>query len=110
MRLKKEFVEKISKRIIESLIIKDLIIWEGDHNRLESIISDIIIEDLMVEDRLNEEVKQLLGEHVFATSIPKDVALTEAPSHGKAVFSYDIRSRAAKAYIDLAKEVLNRGG
>ena len=60
MRLKKEFVEQISKRIIESLISKDLIIWEGDHNRLESIISDIITEDLMVEDRLNEEVKQLL--------------------------------------------------
>ena len=60
MRLKKEFVEKISKRIIESLIIKDLIIWQGDHNRLESIISDIITEDLMVEDRLNQEVKQLL--------------------------------------------------
>ena len=60
MRLKKEFVEKISKKIIESLISKDLIIWESSPDKLELIINNIIIDDLMVEDRLNEEVKQLL--------------------------------------------------
>ena len=60
MRLKKEFVEKISKKIIDSLIRKDLIIWEGSRDKLESIINDIIIDDLMVEDHLNDEVKQLL--------------------------------------------------
>ena len=60
MRLKKEFVEKISKKIIESLINKDLIIWESNPDKLELIINNIIIDDLMVEDRLNEEVKQLL--------------------------------------------------
>ncbi|MBT6295286.1 MAG: DUF507 family protein [Nitrospina sp.] len=60
MRLKKEFVEKISKKIIESLINKDLIIWESSTDKLELIINNIIIDDLMVEDRLNEEVKQLL--------------------------------------------------
>jgi len=60
MRLKKEFIEKISKKIIESLLTKDLIIWESSHDKLESIISDIIIDDLMVEDYLNEEVKELL--------------------------------------------------
>mgnify|MGYP001295133733 FL=1 len=60
MRLKKKFVEKISKKIIDSLIRKDLIIWEGSRDKLESIINDIIIDDLMVEDHLNDEVKQLL--------------------------------------------------
>ena len=60
MRLKKEFIEKISKKIIDTLIIKDLIIWEGSPDKLESIINDIIVDDLMVEDHLNEEVKQLL--------------------------------------------------
>ena len=60
MRLKKEFVEKISKKIIESLINKDLIVWESSPDKLELIINNIIIDDLMVEDRLNEEVKQLL--------------------------------------------------
>ena len=60
MRLKKEFIEKISKKIIDALISKDIIIWEGSRDKLESIINDIIIDDLMVEDHLNEEVKQLL--------------------------------------------------
>ena len=60
MRLKTKFVEKISKKIIDSLIRKDLIIWEGSRDELESIINNIIIDDLMVEDHLNDEVKQLL--------------------------------------------------
>ena len=60
MRLKKEFIEKISKKIVESLLKKNLIIWESSHDRLESIISAIVIDDLMVEDHLNEEVKELL--------------------------------------------------
>jgi hypothetical protein len=60
MRLKKKFVEKISKKVIDSLIRKDLIIWEGSRDKLESIINNIIIDDLMVEDHLNDEVKQLL--------------------------------------------------
>ena len=60
MRLKKEFIEKISRKIIESLLSKNLIIWESSHDKLESIISEIIIDDLMVEDHLNEEVKELL--------------------------------------------------
>ena len=60
MRLKKEFVGKISKKIIDSLIRKDLIIWEDSRDKLESIINNMIIDDLMVEDHLNDEVKQLL--------------------------------------------------
>ena len=60
MRLKKEFIEKISKKIIESLLSKNLIIWDGGVDKLESIISGIIVEDLMIEDYLNEEVKELL--------------------------------------------------
>ena len=60
MRLKKECIEKISKKIIESLFSKNLIIWESSHDKLETIISQIVIDDLMVEDHLNEEVKELL--------------------------------------------------
>ena len=60
MRLNKESIEKISRKIIESLLSKNLIIWESSHDKLESIIREIIIDDLMVEDHLNEEVKELL--------------------------------------------------
>ena len=60
MRVTKEFVEILSKKIVKSLVEKDLIIWEEAPKKLETIISGIIIEDLMVEDLLNEEVKTLL--------------------------------------------------
>ena len=60
MRVTKEFVEILSKKIVKSLFEKDLIIWEEAPDKLENIISGIIIDDLMVEDRLNEEVKTLL--------------------------------------------------
>ena len=60
MRLKKEFVEKVSHKIVRSLTEEDLIIWEGTSEKLELVISNLIIEDLLVEDRLNDEVKQLL--------------------------------------------------
>ena len=60
MRVQKEFIETISKKVVRSLIDKDLIIWEETVDKLETIISGIITEDLMVEDLLNEEVKTLL--------------------------------------------------
>lgn len=60
MRLKKEFIEKISKKIVKSLIDEGLIIWEDKSEKLEAIINGLIVDDLMVEDRLNDEVKQLL--------------------------------------------------
>ena len=60
MRITKEFVETLSKKVVCSLKDKDLIIWEETIDKLETIVAGIIIEDLMVEDRLNEEVKTLL--------------------------------------------------
>ena len=60
MRITKEFVETLSKRVVRSLTDKDLIIWEETIDKLETIVAGIIIEDLMVEDHLNEEVKTLL--------------------------------------------------
>jgi len=43
---------------------------------------------------------------VYKTLIPRNVRLGEAPSHGKPIFLYDIRSRAAEAYLSLATEFL----
>ena len=60
MRITKDFIDTISKRIVRSLIEKDMIIWEETPDKLESIIVAIVTEDLMVEDLLNEEVKTLL--------------------------------------------------
>ena len=60
MRITKEFVATLSKKVVRSLTDKDLIIWEETIDKLETIVAGIIIEDLMVEDHLNEEVKTLL--------------------------------------------------
>jgi chromosome partitioning protein len=45
---------------------------------------------------------------VFATSIPRNVRLGEAPSHGLPVVLYDVKSKGAEAYLALAKELLAR--
>jgi chromosome partitioning protein len=53
-----------------------------------------------------EEVKKHFGDKVYQTIIPRNIALSEAPSHGKPVLLYDVRSRGAQSYLALAKEML----
>ncbi|NPV92459.1 MAG: ParA family protein [Firmicutes bacterium] len=53
-----------------------------------------------------EEVKRYFKEKVFSTVVPRNVRLSEAPSHGQPVLLYDPKSRGAEVYLDLAKEVL----
>ena len=56
------------------------------------------------------EVQRHFRDKVFKTIIPRNVRLSEAPSHGKPVILYDIHSTGAESYLDLAKEVLSNGG
>lgn len=56
------------------------------------------------------EVRKHFGEKVFRTVIPRNVSLSEAPSHGKPAIFYDIRSSGAQSYLSLAKEILNENG
>jgi chromosome partitioning protein len=66
----------------------------------------------MYDERTNlsrqvvEEVRSVFGDQVFHTVIPRNIRLGEAPSHGLPIFLYDIRSKGAEAYLDLAKEFL----
>jgi chromosome partitioning protein len=53
-----------------------------------------------------EEVKKYFQDKVYQTVIPRNVRLSEAPSHGKSIISYDPKSRGAEVYLDLAKEVI----
>ena len=55
-----------------------------------------------------EQVKRHFPGKVFATAIPRNVRLSEAPSHGKPVIAYDGGSRGAKAYMLLAEELLQK--
>ena len=70
----------------------------------------------MFDDRTNlaqqvaEELRKFFGEQLLATTIPRNIRLAEAPSHGKPALVYDVRSKGAESYIRLAKEILERQG
>ena len=55
-----------------------------------------------------DEVKNVFGATVYETLIPRNVRLSEAPSFGQPITSYDITSRGAESYIALAREVMKR--
>jgi len=68
----------------------------------------------MYDDRTNlarqvaDDIRAHFGDRVFRTLIPRSVRLAEAPSFGKPILAYDIRSKGAEAYLQLAAEVLER--
>ena len=68
----------------------------------------------MFDDRTNlaqqvaAELKKFFSEKMCTTTIPRNIRLAEAPSHGKPALTYDVRSRGAESYIRLAKEILER--
>jgi chromosome partitioning protein len=70
----------------------------------------------MFDDRTNlaqqvtAELSRYFGDKLCKTTIPRNVRLAEAPSHGKPALIYDVRSRGAESYIELAKEILERSG
>ena len=55
-----------------------------------------------------QELKRFFAGKVYSTVIPRNVRLSEAPSHGKSIIHYDIKSKGADAYLNLAKEVALR--
>ena len=59
--------------------------------------------------QVSEEIRRHFGDQVFHTVIPRNVRLSEAPSHGLPVLLYDISSRGATAYLELAKEIIETG-
>lgn len=68
----------------------------------------------MFDDRTNltrqvaADLREFFGKDVLQTVIPRSIRLAEAPSHGKPILTYDLRSRGAESYIQLAKEILDR--
>jgi chromosome partitioning protein len=57
-----------------------------------------------------EEIRNHFDGRVFEVVVPRNVRLSEAPSHGLPVLMYDISSRGAEAYLDLAKEIIKSEG
>ena len=61
-----------------------------------------------LSDQVAADVRQYFGDKVYKTVIPRNVRVSEAPSHGMPVMVYDMRCAGAQAYIHLASEVLRR--
>jgi len=63
-----------------------------------------------LSQQVAREVRTHFGADVFQTVIPRNVRLSEAPSHGKPILLYDIQSKGAQSYLALAREIIGKGG
>jgi chromosome partitioning protein len=75
---------------------------------VEGVVLTMFDERTNLAQQVAEELRTFFGEKLYATAIPRNIRLAEAPSHGKPALLYDVRSRGAESYIRLAKEILDR--
>jgi chromosome partitioning protein len=76
---------------------------------VEGIVLTMYDERTTLSRQVAEDLRSFFGAQVFESVIPRNVRLAEAPSHGKPIIFYDIHSKGAEAYIQLAKEVIANG-
>ncbi|MEE8126494.1 MAG: ParA family protein [Nitrospirales bacterium] len=76
---------------------------------LKGIVLTMYDSRINLSRQVQTEIRSFFKDQVFQTVIPRNVALAEAPSHGRPVLSYNAASSGAKAYLDLAKEILTNG-
>ena len=75
---------------------------------VEGIVLTMFDERTNLSKQVAEEVRQSLGEIIFTEIIPRTIRLAEAPSFGKPALLYDIKSKGAQSYLNLARELINR--
>jgi len=75
---------------------------------LEGVVLTMFDDRTNLSRQVQDEIREHLGAKVFRTIIPRNVRLGEAPSFGKSIISYDIRSKGAEAYMSLAREIIER--
>ncbi len=74
--------------------------------KIEGVLLTMYDERTNLTRQVADDLKEFFGNDVFQTVIPRSVRLAEAPSHGKPILLYDVRSKGAESYIKLAKEIL----
>ncbi|MFL2101217.1 ParA family protein [Desemzia sp. FAM 23991] len=77
--------------------------------RIEGVLLTMLDARTNLGYEVVDEVKKYFREKVYKTIIPRNIRLSEAPSHGLSIIDYDPRSRGAEVYVELAKEVLAVG-
>ncbi|OMF87684.1 AAA family ATPase [Paenibacillus sp. FSL R7-0337] len=77
------------------------------HLKIEGVLLTMLDARTNLGIQVIEEVKKYFQEKVYRTIIPRNVRLSEAPSHGQSIITYDSRSKGAEVYLELAKEVIS---
>jgi chromosome partitioning protein len=75
---------------------------------IEGIILTMYDERTNLSKQVAEEIRKNLKAVLFETVVPRSVRLAEAPSFGKSIILYDIKSKGAEAYLNIAEELLSR--
>ena len=90
-------IEEIKNSVNQNLMLEGVIItmFDGRNN---------------LSNQVEQDVRSYLGTEVFTTKIPRNIRLSEAPSHGLPALIYDHKCSGSTAYINLAREVLNKSG
>ena len=81
------------------------------HNKnldIEGLLLTMYDTRLRLSNQVVEEVKKHFGKMVFKTIIQRNIRLSEAPSYGEDIISYDASSRGAKSYLSLGSEIIKR--
>ena len=77
--------------------------------RVEGILLTMFDGRISLANQVKAEVHKYFSGQIFSTIVPRNVRLTEAPSHGKPIMLYELRSSGATAYLELTKEVIAHG-
>jgi len=91
-------------------VIKTIMEQKPEQLEFGGILLTMYDAALELTHEVEREVRDFFGEIVFQTVIPRDAAISEAPSHGKPIIDYAPRSRGARAYIELCMEILDHRG
>lgn len=93
-----------------SMLTRTIQLIQSAYNRhleIEGILLTMFDIRNNLAHQVAEEVRKHFGQKVYRTIIPRNIALGEAPSHGKPVMLYDMKSRGSQSYLALAKEILS---
>ena len=75
---------------------------------IEAVVLTMFDDRTNLAQQVKTELKNYFGEKLCKTTVPRNIRLAEAPSHGKSALAYDPRSRGAESYIRLAKELIEK--
>jgi chromosome partitioning protein len=75
--------------------------------QIEGVLLTMFDERTNLSNQVMADLKTFFGKRVLSTIVPRNIRLGEAPSHGKPILLYDIKSKGAEAYIRLAREIIH---